>query len=111
MYSSRWPGTRTNDDQALAWPRIGAWDTDGFPLANVPQPVAYATCEAALYELLEPEALSPSLGRGGAIIREKVGPIETEYATGASSTTIYTTIRNALARIVPVGGGMVFRRG
>jgi hypothetical protein len=111
MYNSRWPGYKSSQDQALAWPRLQAWDLDGYPLTRLPIAVVNATLEAALIELVTPGALSPSLDRGGAIIREKVGPIETQYSESASAVTVYNTIRNALASIVRVGGAVVFRRG
>ena len=107
MYASAWPGRKVRGDQALEWPRVDAVDFSGYGLDGVPRAVKVATCEAALIELLTPGALSPSLDRGGAIIREKVGPIETEYASNAPAATVYATIRQALASIVPAGGGPV----
>ena len=107
MYASAWPGRKVRGDQGLEWPRIDAVDMSGYTLDEVPRAVKAATIEAALVELLTPGALSPSLDRGGAIIREKVGPIETEYASNAPADTVYATIRQALASIVPAGGGSV----
>lgn len=110
MYNSRWPGVKASQTQALAWPRYQAWDLDGYPLTGLPQAVVNAAIEAALIELVTPGALSPSLDRGGDIVMEKVGPITTQYSSGAPSVTVYNTIRNALSTIVRVGGSMVMRR-
>jgi hypothetical protein len=111
MYNSRWPGTRSSSAQALGWPRDDAWDMDGYALNEVPTAVINATCEAALIELVTPGALSVSLGHGGEVLREKVGPVEVEYKASAPGMTVYNSIRNALSRIVKIGGSMVFRRG
>jgi hypothetical protein len=111
LYNSAWPGLRLLSTQSLAWPRTQAWDLDGFPLTGVPASVKVATIEGALLEALNPGVLSPSYDRGGAIIKEKVGPIETTYSEAASPMTTYNTIRQALSRIIRAGGGVVFRRG
>lgn len=110
MYSGRWPGRRYDQDQALDWPRSDAWDRDSYPLTGVPQRIKDATSAAALVELAEAGALSKSQERGGAVRREKIGPIETEYAPGAPAVTAYPAITQALARIVRGSGGLTITR-
>ena len=110
IYSGRWPGRRYDQDQALDWPRYDAWDRDGYPLAGLPQRIKDATCAAALIELAAAGALSKALERGGSIRREKIGPIETEYAPGAPAATAYPAIAQALARIVRGGSGLTITR-
>jgi hypothetical protein len=97
--------------QALAWPRADAVGIDGYTLDGDPQAVKNACCEAALAEILSAGSLAPSFDRGGAIIREKVGPIETEYASNAPAQTTYSTIAQALASIIGMGGAVRLRRG
>lgn len=48
-YRGRWHGARSNETQALAWPRSDVLDGDGFEVAEdkVPTLVLYATMEAA----------------------------------------------------------------
>ena len=76
---------------------------------GVPVAVKVATIEAALLELVTAGTLTEAQDRGGAIVREKVGPIETEYSDGAPTGTIYPAIKLALSRLVqPVG---YLRRG
>lgn len=111
IYASQWPGAKLVSTQALGWPRSYAEDVDGFYIDGVPQAVKNAQCEAALIELLAAGSLSPSYDRGGAIIREKVGPLETEYANNAPAGTTYNTISQALASIIGLGGSLVLRRG
>lgn len=73
--------------QPLAWPRHGATDREGRPLSGIPRRVEHATAELALIALAG--ALAPPAERGGEIAREKVGPIEVEYAPGAPPGRTY----------------------
>lgn len=97
-----WKGYRSNQTQALAWPRIGVVDTDGyeFDYDDIPQKLKDALCEGALLELATAGSLTPALERGGAVRREKIGSLETEYEPGASRKTVYTIIDNLLSSLV-----------
>jgi hypothetical protein len=79
-----WSGSVVSLTQALGWPRAGASDREGRYVASdsVPARVAQATCQLALMHITYP--LDGVYERAGAIVREKVGPIETEYAPGAA---------------------------
>lgn len=76
-YRTRWAGTRLLRAQALDWPRYGV-TVDGYTIETtiVPDEVANACADLALRALSED--LAPDLER--AIVREKVGPLETEYS-------------------------------
>jgi len=93
--------------QPLQWPRVDVY-VGGFELAHdeIPPKVISALCEAALVELVTPGALSVALERGGAVIREKVDVIETEYASGAPAVTVYQTIRQHLRGLVAGGNAI-----
>jgi len=93
-YGQRWLGSRTNEDQALDWPRLGVEDPDGRWLDDdiVPQAVKDACCEAAL-ELLVRGDLSPSVSPddSGAVQSESasVGPLSfSQSFSGAKSTEV-----------------------
>lgn len=102
-YRGRWTGRRTLLAQALAWPRYNAYDADGFVLsAVVPTQVARATAEAALYALSND--LTPELDRGGAVSREKVGPIEISYQDAAPARTRLTVVDDLLRGLVRYAG-------
>jgi len=75
-YRNRWKGIRLIRDQALDWPRYGV-EVDGYSIESdvVPPEIAGACADLAARALTED--LSPDLERG--IVREKVGPLETEY--------------------------------
>lgn len=93
-YSSRWRGTRLLRDQALSWPRYGAivhgWDVDSNV---VPAAVANANADLALKALSE--TLNADLERG--IVREKVGPLETEYDAFSSQAKRFVAVDGMLA--------------
>lgn len=87
LSSGRWQsmfrGTRTaGRDQDNEWPRTGATDYEGseIPTDEVPIEVENATYEAALRELVEPGSLSPDYTASGQVTKEKVGPVEVQYA-------------------------------
>lgn len=107
-YASRWPGFRYCETQALAWPRVYAYDVDGFGIASTTIPTALknATCEAAVLELAEAGVLSKKAEGGLKSI--KIGSIEKTWAgSSAPGATSYPAIRQALARIVGPGGGNI----
>jgi hypothetical protein len=84
VWVSLFPGTKTEGRaQAREWPRTGAVDYEGHQLSTteVPIEVEQSTYEAALRELTLPGSLSPDYVASQTIKREKVGPLETEYAT------------------------------
>lgn len=93
-YRSRWAGCRINSTQALSWPRYNVM-VDGWTVASdaVPTDIANACADLALRALSED--LNADLTRG--IIREKVGPIETEYDRLTPQSKRFPAIEMALA--------------
>ena len=87
IYGGRFPGTRTNGrDQALAWPRTGAVDREGYelPVDEVPREVEQAAYEAALREFVAPGSLSPDYTPASGVKSETVGPISVTYRDGVT---------------------------
>ena len=96
-----WRGTKKSAGQALALPRVGAVDYDGFDFSSsVPYLIQRATALAALRELTDPGSLTPDLARGGVISSAKVGSISVTYAEGAPVTTLYTQIQYLVWRFL-----------
>lgn len=101
-YRGRWQGTRINSTQALDWPR--SWVVvDGYAVDAdiVPVDVANACADLALKALSE--TLNADLERG--VVRDKVGPLETEYDAYSPQAKRYPAIDQALAPYL-AGGGM-----
>jgi hypothetical protein len=124
LYRGLWKGYRTEQAQALAWPRIGDGgdsrfrypgretffvygiiDADGFeiPTDEVPTQVKNATFEAALL-VKAGVTLEPRLERGGQIksIGKGVGPLRKDitYMDGAPSVDRVTVIEGLLRGLV-----------
>lgn len=110
-YRGRWPGRPTDGrEQTLAWPRIGARDSDGQPIDTdeIPREVVSATCELALRELTSPGSTQPDLERGGQLkrLREKVEGIEREqeWPTSSPVGTTYSVVDDLLSGLlIPLG--------
>ena len=75
--SYQYPGTVLDWDQGLKWPRRGAADRDGRPIAGLPHALRIATLELAEIFLREAGGIEERLP-----IRQKIGPIEITFAAG-----------------------------
>lgn len=88
-FEPRFSGARTGGfQQERAWPRTGAstqWG-EALPSDEVPVGIVNASYEAAWLELNDPGSLSPVVTPNSAVKREKVGPLEIEYAVGSSGS-------------------------
>lgn len=79
-----WKGSKTNGrSQSLAHPRINLEDDEGneVPSNEIAIEIVQACCVAAAAERATPGVLSPLVDLTARIKREKIGPIETEYAS------------------------------
>lgn len=102
LYEPRFAGRRAAGyDQALSWPRSGAVTANGEAIAEdaVPLPVTYAAYEAAAVELAEPGSLTPVIVAARTVKREKVGPLETEYAAAGSDVDMVAAARPVLTML------------
>lgn len=104
-YRLRWQGVRATLDQALDWPRYGV-EADGRYVAgdSIPTDVANACADLALRALTED--LCPDLER--AVVREKVGPLETEYDRFSQQAKRFSAVDRTLAAYM-LGGGATRR--
>jgi hypothetical protein len=86
LTSRAWAGRRTDDTQALSWPRQWAHDPDNpiyayFDTDVIPQRVKDATCELAFQFILAGTTDVAALEGTAGIKSETVGPISVEYDT------------------------------
>jgi len=98
------PGRKVASDQALQWPRSGAVDRMGEPVPadSVPRAVEYATYEGALRELAAPGSLNPDFVATQVVKREKVGPLEQEFAVSADGSNARPVIGMIDALLYPL---------
>lgn len=93
-----WRGIATYDDQSLAMPREQIY-ISGSLIADdvIPNKIKFAQMQLAL-QVNNGVDLMPTVvgGASGAVIREKVGPLETEYASSNVGTQPYFKSINAL---------------
>lgn len=111
VYRMRWAGYRKTTTQALSWPRYDVPLEDvGYGYAyydsdSVPQIVKNACAELAWRAAAE--ELAPDIEQR--VTREKIGPIETEYAEHGPQYKQFRAIDNMLAPVLASVGG-VFRK-
>lgn len=92
MRSGRWNGIRFNSSQALAWPRFGVYDDDGFalPASPLPKNLRLAAAQLALRYLQDPDSvLGDEASDDRNIIGESVsvGPLsESKTYSGSKAT-------------------------
>jgi len=100
-YGGRFIGERATEDQALEWPRkcTGStsidWDTD-TKLGSIPRKLQYACFEYAVRatERLAPDPVVTESGVSTVLIKEKMGPIESEYAPVGGDTAQIQILRS-----------------
>lgn len=102
-----WPGMRAHGrEQALAWPREGVQDAEGWdvPSDEVPVEVRMATCEAAYYELRNPGGLNPAVNLTQQVKAKGIGPIRKEFFAGPmtaeAARPVLTKISDLLAPLL-----------
>lgn len=95
LYEARFFGDRTDPlSQERAWPRTGAVvQRVAIPSDLIPPAIEKAAYAAALFEAENPGALFVSASSAGAIKRERVDVLETEYFQGTGDAAADATIK------------------
>ena len=81
-FANRYQGEMTNADQALQWPRTDVYlygSETVFPSNAIPKELKAAQ-NATVVALAQGVDIMPNYSASDFVTREKVGPIETEYA-------------------------------
>ena len=96
--------------QGLAWPRDGVTDDEGNEIEadKVPQEVKNAQLIFARAELQSPGILTPTVVQNEGIKRERVGPIETEFADTSKRVEAFRPIVTQAMDIIE---GLLQRKG
>lgn len=99
----RYQGKRTSPTQALAWPRTGVFlNCDEVPSNVIPKSLIAAQVQLAM-AINAGFDLQPNVSPQDYVTREKVGPIETEYADPLA-VGIMPTFTAANALLAPLFG-------
>lgn len=97
MSALPWKGRMVSRVQALAWPRADV-KRQGWVLPYNEIPAQVKAGQLALAAEIHADDLSPPEQRLGAISREKVGPLETEYSAASAMTTKPAAMRQSYAQ-------------
>jgi len=98
-------GRRLKSDQALMWPRAGAFDFEGYSLTGIPKILKDACAELANFALTDD--LNGSQDRQ--TVSETVGPISVTYRAGANDRKSYPAVDAMLARWGIISGSAAIR--
>lgn len=99
----RYQGKRTSSSQSLAWPRTGVFlNCDEVPSNVIPKSLIAAQVQLAM-AINAGFDLQPNVSPQDYVTREKVGPIETEYADPLA-VGIMPTFTAANALLAPLFG-------
>lgn len=93
--------------QGLSWPRTDVCDREGFPVTGVPQGIKNACAEYMSRVFQAPLAPDPE-GQSN-VIREKIGPLETEFVPGSLPKFKPYPTADALVAEFLISGGYAYR--
>jgi len=96
----KWKGVKATAEQALAWPRTGVIDEEGYevPESDIPTAVAVAACEAALRYYIGDDLMPDSVNN---VASESVaGAVSVSYFEGKDPTPLYNKIYKLIEGLV-----------
>jgi hypothetical protein len=104
----RFGGLKVAEGQALKWPRIEAYDDDGYEFDGIPTVVKHATFEAALWLLGANADGTDAFGKSGLeqFRRAKVGPLDVEMRHGHTQDQLPPHVMRILRPVLMSSGIM-----
>ena len=88
MEAQCWRGMPTYDDQSLAMPRDEVYVSGSLIASDViPGKIKFAQMQLAIQVNAGVDLMPTVVGGSASVVREKVGPLETEYATSLTVGT------------------------
>lgn len=100
MSAMNWKGGLVSELQTLSWPRVDVYRENWLVPSNA-IPAQIKAGQMALATEVYADDLAPPELKTGAVIREKVGPIDTEYAAATSYTARPAATRQSYAQFGP----------
>lgn len=97
MNTMPWKGSAVSPVQTGAWPRMGVC-RNGYTIASNTIPAQIKAGQMALATEIHADDLVNPDTKLGAIIREKVGPLETEYGEAKKSASKPAATRQSYAQ-------------
>lgn len=99
--------TRTTKEQALAWPRSGLVDADGYTIPDdiIPSKLKYATCEVALWYYTEDDRAATDTDIDQ-LEASKIGPLDYKFKANAANFPA-----RAMALLRSIGPGVLVSSG
>lgn len=105
-----WKGTKINGrTQALAFPRSGVYDLEGYEVADnaVPVEIQKSTAELALLELITPSTLNPAVKLSERVSKEQFGQMSTEYVnsniSASADIAVVPYVMNLISGLIVAG--------
>jgi hypothetical protein len=99
-----WEGVKATQTQALRWPRIGAYDHDGYPIASDVLPIDLRDATSELARLLiEGDRGEESDSRG--VTSVSVGPVSVDFDKWDRSSTVPDSVSSMLVYLGSLRGG------
>lgn len=103
-----WANYPTTSEQALQWPRVGMWDTNGIDYVDdsvIPDELKWATAEFAR-QLIAGDRSADSDVETQGLTRLKAGPVELAF----KNNVFAKVIPDAVAAFIPEGWGYIKSR-
>ena len=101
-----WKGDMESSDQALDWPRTGAFDELGAEYEDLPTGLTQAAA-LVMFLIVTGETLTVNVNRDKQVRRKKVDVIETEYESGASQQPTFPEIGRLLSGLFYPSGTII----
>lgn len=92
-----WKGYAVSPDQTGSWPRYGVC-RNGFDVDSTSIPAQIKAGQMALATEIHADDLNDPETKQGAIIREKVGPIDTEFAAASKTASKPAAVKQSAAQ-------------
>ena len=99
-------GVRTDSTQAMAWPRTGATDEDGYAIASDAYPAALKRAQFELALALLSDDMLAETGLEG-FESVKVGPLDVTPRHGHKAGRLPANVRREIAHLLRAGEGSV----